>query len=183
MKKTGLFLAAVVAALLPSVAFAQSYYYPYSPAHYDDDVVCFPDTQTIEEGERAYFIAYGGDGDYDWKADGHTYNNRDSDFSYRFEDEGTETVTVKSDGESDTCRVRVVDERDYDYYPPHYPTYPTYPTYTPPVNVVTTYVPKGLPNTGFPPVSSASLAFAAVLLLGAGVVLTPYAKKIVASIR
>ncbi len=180
MKKTGLFgLLALLAVLFPSFAFAQ--YYPYSYDHYDDDVSCFPETQTIEEGELAYFVAYGGDGEYDWRAENHSYNNRDRFFSHRFDDKGTETVRVTSDGESDTCRVRVVDERDH-YYP-SYPAYPAAPIYTQPVNITTTYIPKGLPSTGFPPVSSAALAFAVVLLLGAGLAVTPYAKKTLTTLR
>ncbi|MDP4020985.1 MAG: hypothetical protein Q8P58_03025 [Candidatus Adlerbacteria bacterium] len=192
MKKFGLFgLAALFSGLLvlPLAASAQSYYsnysysYPSAYPYYNDyngDVACFPETQTIEEGQIAYFTAFGGDGEYDWEAEGRLYNNRDRYFSHRFDDTGTERVTVESDNERDTCRVTVVRRS---YYAPTYPAYPTYPTYTPPVNVVTTYVPKGLPNTGFPPVSSAALAFAAVLLLGVGLALTPYAKKITAAIR
>jgi len=179
MKKVLLALAALGVVALPLAASAQSYYYPYQyDRHYDRDVVCLPTTQTIEEGQVAYFLAYGGDGDYDWQAEGRTYRDRGSSFSHRFDDEGTERVRVTSDRESDTCTVRVV-ERSH-YYPP---TYPTYPTYTPPVTVAATYVPKGLPNTGFPPVSSAALAFAVVLLFGVGLALTPYAKKIVTAIR
>ena len=190
MKKVGFFgLAALILSflVLPAAVSAQSYYYsnypdyyPYNYPYYDNrgDVVCVPEQQTVVEGQRAHFVAYGGDGEYDWEADGRRYRDAGSRFSHVFYDEGTERVEVKSDGETDTCRVRVV-ERDY-YYPP---TYPTYPTYTPPVTVATTYVPKGLPNTGFPPASSAALAFALVLLFGVGLAVTPYAKKIAATIR
>jgi hypothetical protein len=190
---------ALALSALPAAASAQSYYanYPYYQSGYsypnynydydynryydrDDDVVCVPEQQTVHEGERAYFVAYGGDGEYDWRADGRTYRDAGTRFSHVFDDEGTETVRVESDDESDTCRVRVLDRRDY--YP--YPSYPTYPTsYTAPVTVAATYVPQALPNTGFPPVSSAALAFAVVLLLGAGIVLTPYAKKAITAVR
>ena len=186
MKKIGFFGLAgiVVGLLLPSAAFAQ-YYYPYDNNYrYDDDVVCVPEQQRVAEDERAYFIAYGGDGDYDWSADGHTYRDRGNRFSYEFDNTGTERVTVRSDGESDTCTVRVVDRDDY-YTHPTYPAYPIYPA-APIVaqpTITTTYIPQGLPNTGFPPVSSAAFAFAAVLLLTAGLVLTPYAKKLTAAIR
>jgi len=181
MKKILLALTVLGVTALPLAASAQSYYYPYQyDRYYDRDVVCLPENQTIEEGQVAYFVAYGGDDDYDWQAEGRAYRDRGSSFSHRFDDEGTERVRVTSDGESDTCRVNVVERSRY--YPP-YPVYPTYPTYTPPVTVAATYVPKGLPNTGFPPVSSAALAFATVLLLGVGLALTPYAKKIIAAIR
>ena len=196
MKKTGFFgLAAVVLGglIFPTAAFAQSYYpndpyaassysYPYN-SYYNDrdrDVECIPEQQTIAEGQTAYFIAFGGDGDYRWEAENRTYSNEGPRFSHEFDDEGTERVEVESDGETATCRVKVVERSDY--YPP-YPMYPTYPTYTQPVSVVTNYVPQGLPNTGFPPVSSAALAFAAVLLFGVGLALTPYAKKFTATVR
>ena len=166
---------------MPMAAAAQ-YYYPYDYYDRDGDVVCVPEQQTVVEGQRAYFIAYGGDGDYDWSADGRTFRDRGNRFSYEFDDTGTERVVVRSDGESDTCRVRVVDRRDYYTYPT-YPVYPASPTFTQPVNITTTYVPQGLPNTGFPPISSAATAFAAVLFLAAGIVLTPYAKKLTTAIR
>lgn len=178
--------------VLPTFAFAQSYYYPYQNSYYDntyynnaynygDDVVCVPEYQTVEEGQTAYFFAYGGDGDYNWEAEGRSYNNRGRAFSHVFDDRGTERVDVESDGESDTCRVNVVSRSYYTPYPPTYPTYPTYPQQ--PVNIISTYVPQALPNTGFPPISSAAIAFAAVLLFGVGLALTPYAKKIVTAIR
>lgn len=156
----------VLGAMSPLCASAQYFYSP----HYGDDVVCVPESQTVVEGETAYFLAYGGDGDYDWQTEGHTYRDRGSRFSHVFDDRGTERVTVKSDGESDTCRVTVV-ERSYNYYPP------TFTHAFPPVTVAATYIPSAMPNTGFPPVSSASLAFAVVLLFGVGLALTPYAKK------
>ena len=185
MKKTGLCGLAIVlgAVLLPTITFAQSYY-PYDYYQYsnnrDRDVECIPEQQTIGEGQTAYFIAYGGDGDYDWTADGRTYRDRGTRFAHEFDDKGTERVTVRSDGETATCRVRIVDRSDY--YSP-YSIYPASPIYTQPVNITTTYVPQAMPNTGFPPVSSAAFAFAVVLLLGAGLVLTPYAKKLTATWR
>lgn len=179
-------LAAMVGTtFLPSIAFAQTYY-PHSGYSYDynyrnNDVVCIPEQQTLEEGQSAYFIAYGGDGDYDWKADGRTYRDEGPRFSHVFDDKGTERVEVESDGETATCRVRVVDERS-DYYP-QYPVYPASPIVIQPVNITSTYIPQGMPNTGFPPVSSAALAFAAVLLFGAGLAVTPYAKKLITTGR
>ena len=64
-----------------------------------------------------------------------------------------------------------------------YPVQPVYPTFTQPITLTATFVPHSLPNTGFPPLSSAAFAFAAVLFLAAGLVLTPYAKKFVTAIR
>lgn len=185
--KTGFKLLGVagVAAVLcvPVFASAQSHYYHYdydNYRHYDDGVVCFPAEQTVVEGQVAYFTAYGGDGEYDWEAENRNYRDRGRTFSHRFDDEGIERVEVTSDGESDTCRVRVV-ERDY-----YYPAYPAAPIYTQPfvqpVTLTTTYVP-GMPNTGFPPLSSASFAFAVVMLFGVGLAVYPYAKKAFATAR
>ena len=46
-----------------------------------------------------------------------------------------------------------------------------------PLSLVSNYIPALLPNTGFEPLSSAALAFAVVLLLGAGIFVYPYVKK------
>ena len=67
------------------------------------------------------------------------------------------------------------------YYPQQY--YPTYPVQTTvaPVTIVSKYVPT-LPNTGFAPISSASVAFALVLLLAAAGLVFPYVRKALAAI-
>lgn len=80
------------------------------------------------------------------------------------------------DGEIDNndtedCTITISDDRSPQYYSPGY----QYPVYTPPVTLQKGYIPA-LPSTGFPPVSAAALAFAVVLLLGAGVFLYPYAR-------
>ncbi len=68
-------------------------------------------------------------------------------------------------------------------YPYQYPYYQPYvaPVYQQPVTVVAKYVPT-LPNTGFEPISSASFAFAAVLLLAAIALALPYVRKALAVI-
>lgn len=71
-------------------------------------------------------------------------------------------------------------------YPPHpYPQYPVpQPHYPQPVSVITNYIPSNLPNTGFDPsMGPATIAFAVVFVLGTGIVLYPYARKIIASVR
>ncbi|HVV38994.1 MAG TPA: hypothetical protein VHD31_01580 [Candidatus Paceibacterota bacterium] len=65
----------------------------------------------------------------------------------------------------------------YQYQPYQYQSY----IYTQPVTVVAKYVPT-LPNTGFEPISSAQIAFAAVLLLAALALIFPYVRKALASI-
>ncbi len=74
------------------------------------------------------------------------------------------------------------------YYPqyPYYQPYIIPTTITPvqtiaPVTVVSKYVPS-LPNTGFEPISSASVALALVALLAAAFLALPYVRKALASI-
>ena len=50
-------------------------------------------------------------------------------------------------------------------------TYPGAPS------IVSSLIPAGLPNTGFGPQDSAVLAFALVLLIGAGIYVAPYVRK------
>jgi hypothetical protein len=98
------------------------------------------------------------------------------------------------DGELDenevaSCYITLADERGGSY-PYSYAVQPNYPVVMPqpyaaqPVSVVQTYIPSQLPNTGFDPsLFYQMIAFAAVLLLGSGVAVYPYARKVVASIR
>lgn len=81
------------------------------------------------------------------------------------------------DNDTETCRITLEGSR-YGYYPqqPYYPTYSQPINYTQPVTYMQSYVPA-FPNTGFAPVSAAAVAFAVVLLLGAGVVALPYVRK------
>lgn len=68
-------------------------------------------------------------------------------------------------------------------YYQHTPGY-VYNPPQPPVTLVTNYVPTALPNTGFDPrFGSAIIAFAIVFLLGGGIVVYPYARKVITSIR
>ena len=80
-----------------------------------------------------------------------------------------------------TCIVTQNAQSNYPY-PQPYP-YP-YPPQQPPVIIMSTYVPRALPNTGFDPnMGSAMLAFATVLLIGSGFVVYPYVRKAFTSIR
>lgn len=80
-------------------------------------------------------------------------------------------------GEQATC---IVTQNAQSNYPYPYP----YPSEQPPITIISTYVPRTLPNTGFDPAqASAILAFASVLLIGGSIVAYPYARKVIASIR
>lgn len=93
--------------------------------------------------------------------------------------------------ETASCYITMVPEYGGSYpYPPQYPPhpYPQYPMpqphYPQPVSVITNYMPSNLPNTGFDPsMGPAMIAFAVVFVLGTGIVLYPYARKIIASVR
>jgi hypothetical protein len=75
-------------------------------------LICSPSTQDIDEGDRAHFSVSGGNGNYTWTApDGSPSFDTGSNFSSRFDDEGTHTVRVRdSAGRSDTCRVEVEED-------------------------------------------------------------------------
>ncbi len=79
--------------------------------------------------------------------------------------------------------------RDGYPYPPTYPQYPApqpyYPAqYPQPVSLITNYIPSQMPNTGFDPSQGpAMIAFALVLLAGAGIAVYPYVRKVTAALR
>ena len=83
-------------------------------------------------------------------------------------------------GQSQTCVISLTPSYSYtnNYYPYNYSPYTNqYPyQYQQPVSVVSKYVPT-LPNTGFEPISSTSLAFSLALILVLGVLLYPYVRK------
>jgi len=92
-----------------------------------------------------------------------------------------------NENEVASCYITLTDERGgiYPYYsePQYYnPVSVVYPAQ--PVSLITNYIPSQLPNTGFDPsLAPAMLAFALVLLLGSGIAVYPYARKVTASIR
>ena len=142
----------------------QPYLYPYP--YTQQILTCTPAEQTIQLGSVASFSAYGGSATYHWVTSERSYINVGPRISHLFQNPGIQTVTVTSGSQTATCTVNVTG------------------TYGYPVNVTSAYIPNKLPNTGFDPnMGSAMLAFAAVLLIGSGFVVYPYARKVVASIR
>ena len=90
---------------------------------------------------------------------------------------GVQSVTVTNATQTATCNVTV----SASFYPQPIvstinPTYTTYPTY-PAQPVYTAYAYPRFPNTGLEPATSAQLAFALVLLMGAAIAAYPYARK------
>ncbi len=152
------------------------YPYPYTQTQ----LSCTPGTQTVSAGSVATFTAFGGVGNsYSWTTPERTYLNVGPKISHLFTSTGTHLVTVSSGGQTATCSAVVTGS--FPYQPLSEPAVggPSYP-----VNVVSTFVPSRLPNTGFDPSqASAVLAFMAVFAIGGALILYPYARKVVASIR
>lgn len=170
-----------------------SYAYPYPtpypyPYNYVQPLTCRTDTPTVGLGQQARFSAVGGvGGTYNWFAESQTHFNVGPVFNKSFNSSGTHTVQVTNAAQTATCVVTVTNT----YYPqPTTPAYvypygsTTYPyggtSYTAPYQptYTSTYYPyPRFPNTGFEPITSAQLAFAVVLLMGAAIAAYPYARK------
>jgi|GEM_PF-3206602 len=72
------------------------------------DLVCSPGSQTADQNDTVFFEAVGGNGSFTWSAPGgHPTSGSGRDFETFYTSSGTKTVTVKSDGQTDTCSVRV----------------------------------------------------------------------------
>lgn len=164
------------------------YQYPFTP-----QLTCRTDTPTVSLGQAARFTALGGvGGTYNWYAGGQNFPNAGPVLTPTFQSSGTHTVQVTNAAQTAVCTVTVTNTYVPQPTPAQYPTYPTYPTYpgyTYPTyqsgypytypTVTSTAYPR-LPNAGFAPLESAQLAFAVVLLLGAGIAVFPYARKVFA---
>ncbi len=166
---------------------AQAYpYYPYTPPapytpYLPQPLTCRTDTPTVGLGQQARFSAVGGvGGTYNWYAENQTHFNVGPVFNKAFGSSGTHTVQVTNAAQTATCVVTV----STTYYPQPAPTnYPQYPSYQypsyqyPSHQAYPQYTYPRFPNTGFAPIGSAEMAFATVLLMGAGIALYPYARK------
>ena len=84
-----------------------------------------------------------------------------------------------SAGQTQTCVISMTNTGGY--YPPTYPNYPSYQYQ--PVTYTAKFIPA-LPNTGFEPISAEGIAFAIVLLVASGLLVSPYVRKfIIATVR
>lgn len=71
-------------------------------------VVCNPNSQTVDINQSASLTATGGNGTFTWSAIGGTPSTgTGSAFATHYSTSGTKTVTVSSNGQSDTCTVVV----------------------------------------------------------------------------
>jgi hypothetical protein len=154
--------------------------YPY-PSSYQPSLSCRTDTPTVGLGQTARFTAVGGvGGTYNWTTPTQNYPNVGPVLTVTFPQSGSQVVGVTNGSQTTYCNITVTNT----YYP--YPTTNTYPTYAQPtlsVNPVYSYSGysyPSFPNTGFAPFGATETAFAVVLLMGAGIAVTPYARKAIA---
>lgn len=129
---------------------------------------CSPAYQTVAAGQPATFAAAGGTtGAYNWTTADRTFLNVGSPLSVVLQGVGMQTVIVSAGVQTATCIVTVTDGNKVAVQTGSIA----------PLSLSSTYIPALLPNTGFEPLSGASLAFAAALLLSAGILLYPYVRK------
>jgi len=133
-------------------------------------------TPNVALGQNATFRAVGGaGGTYNWSTGSQNYPNAGPTLSIPFTASGSHLVTVTNAAQTAACQVTVsstytpvvITQPSYGqtYYPRNsgYPTYQTYPS---------------LPRTGFGPRDlSTGIAFSTVLLIVAGLCVTPYVRK------
>lgn len=139
---------------------------PYQGPYGQSVLTCSPSYQTVAAGQPATFTAAGGSpNSYTWTTTDRTTLNISNSFTTVFQSTGVQTVMVNNGVQIANCTVNVVANGAAPI------TYPGIPSIT------SNYIPASLPNTGFGPQDSAVLAFALVLLIGAGIYTAPYVKR------
>lgn len=142
---------------------------------------CSPAYQTVGAGQAATFTATGGTGNsYSWTTSDRTTLNTSARYTTVFQTMGTQTVIVSNGVQNATCTVTVGGATGGVTGPVVYPGNTNGGTSvvtsgTP--SITSSYVPAGLPNTGFEPQNGAALAFTFVLIIGAGIIAAPYVRK------
>jgi hypothetical protein len=176
--------------VMPAYNYTNGYYnYPWGwnvPA-----LTCQAQTQSVMVGQPATFVAQGGaGGTYNWLApysQSLNYPNAGTQVTVVFQSAGQQTVTVTNGSQTASCSVLVTQgfypygTYPYSTYPYSYTTPSTGPVYTTPAAYLTTY--PQLPKTGFGPHDAAlGVALSLVLLIAAGIVAAPYARKTLTTI-
>jgi hypothetical protein len=192
-----------VITMTPNYTYGNQYNnYPYNYNYpYIQPLTCQTLTPTVALGQTATFQAVGGaGGTFNWSTAYQNYPNIGRVLNTTFQASGVQTVTVTNAAQTATCSITVnanynpVPTPNYPIYPgttyPTYPNYPTYPGTTYPAYGTTygntytypTIYPQ-LPRTGFGPRDlTTGAAFAAVLLIAAGLAVTPYVRRTFAAI-
>ncbi len=146
--------------------------FPYQGSYGQYVLTCSPSYQTVAAGQPATFTAAGGSSNsYTWTTTDRTTLNVGASFSTVFQSTGVQTVMVNNGVQTANCTINVAANGAAGI------TYPGTPTIT------SNYIPAFLPNTGFGPQDSAVLAFALVLLIGAGIYTAPYVKRAISITR
>ncbi len=164
-----------------TAASIYNYPSPYPYSYTPPALTCRTDTPIVALGQTARFTAVGGvGGTYNWTTPHQNYPNIGPVLTTTFQGSGSQAVTVTNASQTATCAVTVTTS----YYPqpvitpstiyPVTPSY-TYPYQTPPT--YSTYTYPRFPNTGIEPATSAQIAFAFVLLMGAAIAAYPYVRK------
>lgn len=151
------------------------YPYPYTQPAF----TCRTDTPAVSLGQSARFTAVGGvGGTYNWTTGSQNYPNVGPVLTTTFQNSGSQTVTVTNGAQSAICTILI----STSYFPqptnlttPVYTGSPAYPYQAQPL--LTSQVYPRFPNTGLAPATSAQIAFALVLLMGAAIAAYPYARK------
>jgi hypothetical protein len=148
---------------------------------------CWTDTPVVAVGQTARFTAVGGiGGTYNWATASQNFPNIGPALTTTFMSSGTHSVSVTNATQTATCPITV--SASYvaqNPGTPFYPTYPgtTYPTYqnpsysSYPQPTLTSYAYPRFPSTGLEPMTSAQIALALVMLMGATFLSYPYARK------
>jgi len=174
----GAFAVFVAVTLMPITASAQSYPYAnqyYSTATTPAYISCNANVPSVRAGQPVIFTSTGGwGGIYNWTTSERTYYNIGPTMTAVLNNPGLQTVTVSAGQQAASCTVNVLPASATASAPvtqiTHYPV--TYFT--------AQYIP-GLPNTGFEPITATAIGFAAVLLVAAGLFVSPYVKRTLAS--
>ncbi len=167
-----------VVVLVPGTAAAQYYpSYMYYPPTVQAPLACSVSVAEVRAGDSVSFVATGGyGGAFNWATPERTYLNIGPTLTVALYVPGVQTVTVSSGVQTASCTVRVLPSFGSGASVQQVPSYPV--TY-----FAAQYIPS-LPNTGFAPLTAASFGFAAVLLIAAGLFVSPYVKRtIVATFR
>ncbi len=158
--------------------YGPSYVYPYG--NQVPPLSCRTETPNVSVGQPARFTAVGGaGGTYNWRTPTHNYPNVGPVLTAVLEGSGSQSVTVTNATQTATCAVSV----SLGFFPQPTPTplyntaVNTYPYYGASQPTYSASVYPRFPNTGLAPATSAQLAFALVLLMGAAIAAYPYARK------
>ncbi len=174
---------------------------PYQGPIYPSVLTCAPAYQTIVAGQQATFSALGGGTNgFNWQTPDRIYSSIGPNLTTIPQTVGMQTIIVSNGTQTATCTINVVSSGAGPILttPPAPTTSVVYPgtsgivsaatptsyvsTYVPATYVPATYVHATLPDTGFEPIDSNTMALVLSMLVGVGILVLPYVRKSVAVI-